>query len=213
LSFENEGSATVTVSDDTAATAAVVQEFVDKYNEIVAFINSGNLVTRQEEGDEVDNIFSPLAKTSVDDGILSQIRSNFSASSYSSGDAVRIFADLGITTERDGTLLFDQEEFEDALSDEPESVRNILQNFGDVAGVTGGTIDQYTRFNGLIDIVVNGNKDLISDLNDQIARAEASILREEETLRQRFARLEGLIGQLQNQQAALSSALSSLGTG
>lgn len=203
----------IQVSDDVAATTAKVQDFLDSYNEVIAFIQENNLITRQEDGEDVENIFSPLATTSIDDNALSAIRSAIIASRYDSGDSIKIFAELGITTERDGTLKFDQETFKSAVEDEPRSVHEILQNFGDEVALTGGTIDVYTRFNGLFDITIRGNERLISDLNDRISRAEDSIAHQREVLTQRFARFEALLGGLQTQQAALSSALASLGIG
>ncbi|RMG44420.1 MAG: hypothetical protein D6719_01810 [Candidatus Dadabacteria bacterium] len=206
------GPTTITVATDVSATTSAVQDFIDAYNDIVKYLDENNQITRQEDGKNVTNIFGPLANTRVDDGVLTSLRGDMSGSTYSSGTQIKIFADLGITTERDGTLKFDTDTFEQALSDEPDSVKNILQNFGDTAAVTNGTIDQYIRFNGLIEVVTKGNTQRITDLNKQISEAEKSILRNEELTRQRFARLESLIGQLQSQQQALTSALAGLGT-
>ncbi len=209
------GTASVSITDDAAATLGKVQEFVDAYNEAVNFIKENNQITREEDGQNVTNIFSPLSKTRVDDNALLSLRSAISSTRYSPGDgtlnSIKIFADLGITTQRDGTIKLDEDDFTTALTTEPESVNEILTTFADTTSVTGGTIDQYIRFNGLIDITLNGNKELISSLNDRIALAEAAILKQEEQMNQRFSRLEGLIGRLQSQQTSLTSALAGLG--
>lgn len=211
--LEAAGSTTITIGDDVASTVAEVQALVEAYNDIVTFIEENNLIIREENGEDVENIFGPLASTRVDDNVLSSIRSDISSSTYDSGTAIKIFADLGITTERDGTLQFNSSELEDAIEDEPNSVSKILRNFADQVALTGGTIDQFTRFNGLFDTTIQSNTELISDLNDRIATAEESIARTEEIMRQRFARLEALISDLQSQQSALTSALAGLGTG
>lgn len=210
--LQNTGTATITVSDDTAGTQARVQEFIDAYNEIVAFVDEGNLIESEQDGKELENIFGPLSKTRSDDGILSSLRSAISGSSYSGGSTVKIFADMGITTERDGTLKFDTNTFSTAITTEPNSVKEIWETFSDTVSLTGGTIDSYVKFGGLFDITINGNETLVTDLNDRIARAEEQIGKQEEALRLRFARLESLIGRLQSQQNALSSALASLGS-
>lgn len=201
---------TVQVSDDVGATTNKVQEFVDAYNEIIRYMDENNRVTRQEDGAEVSNVFSPLALTRLDENAVASIRGAMSASSYSSGSEYKILADLGITTERDGTLKFDTAVFSTAMSKEPTSVKEILTDLGDTAAVTGGTIDLYIRFNGLFDLSINSNRDQIDDMNERIARAEESIRKQEETMRGRFARLESTLGRLQNQQGALSSALAGL---
>jgi len=213
LSFtiEDTGSATVTVADDVNTTATRIQDFVDAYNEIVGYIAEQDLVSRQQEGQDVTNVFGPLADTSLDENFLSTFRTNVSSSVYSSGTKVRIFSDMGITTERDGTLKFDKSLLESAIGDESASVKRVLQTFGDTVSLTGGTIDSFIRFNGMIDTTVNSNQSLIDNLNDRIGQAEAQIAQQEATMRAQFARLESLVSRLQGQQQSLTSALSGLG--
>ncbi len=226
------GAVTVNVGVDAATTESRVQEFIDKYNELVEFINENNLVTREEDGSEVTNIFAPLASTRVDDNALTSIRSVMSGTVYDidgegaadtdplNENSVRIFADLGIITDRDaidGSLKFVTadatigSDFQTAIEEEPDSVAALLSRFADTVTATAGTIDQFTGFNRLIDVTERGNSELISDINDRIARAEESIARNEQTLRARFARLESVVSGLQNQQQALTSALAGLG--
>lgn len=205
------GPATITISEDAAKTTAKVQDMIDAYNDIVKFINESNTITREENGEDVENIFGPLAESRTDDNALFSLRGAISGSTYASGSQIKIFADLGITTDRDGTLLFNTDEFAEAVADEPSSVNEILMNFGDLAGLTTGVIHQYTRAVGLIETAVSGNQSLITNLNDRIAQAEQSIAKQEELMRQRFARLESIVGKLQQQQSALTSALSGLG--
>lgn len=210
---------TLQVKTDNSATEGKVKSFVDKFNEIATFLEENNLVTREEQGNDVNNIFGPLANTRVDDGAMTALRSQITASRYliddGNGDAlnaIRIFADLGITTARDGTLEMDSDEFQDALNSEPDSVNQILMNFANETSKSGKLIEQYTRFNGLIDVVTKGNETRTRSLNDDIARAEEAIEREVQQIRARFARLESMISGLQSQQSALSSALASLPT-
>jgi flagellar hook-associated protein 2 len=211
MNLSSAGTATIRISEDVDTTVSKVQNMVDSYNDIVKFINENNQVTRDETKKEVVNTFAPLASSRVDDNALTALRNALSASVASGGSAVRIFADLGITTQRDGTLAFDSSKLKTALADEPSSVSAILSDFADAAATTGGTIDLYTRFNGLLDLTVNNNKDAISDLNSRIQEVERQIARQEEALKARYARLEGLMSKLQQQQSSLTSALSGLG--
>jgi flagellar hook-associated protein 2 len=213
LSLVSTGTATIRVSEDAATTQARVQEFIDAYNEVVSFLNENNTVSREEDGANVRNVFGPLASTSTDDGSLTALRSQVAAAQAASGTAIRILADIGIETQRDGTLAFKTDRFQTAISSEPNSVSEVLTSLADRVATTGGTIDVYTRFNGLIDVTVNGNKTLISNLNDRIAEAERQIERQADQMRQRFARLESLMGRLQSQQSSLTSALAALGRG
>jgi flagellar hook-associated protein 2 len=202
---------TLKISEDSATTSSKVQEFIDQFNEIVSFISENNLITRQETSTTVQNVFAPLASSRTDDSALAAVRSALSSTTASSGTSIRIFADLGITTERDGTLKFDTTKFAAAVAAESSSASSILQSFADTVGSTGGTIDIYTRFNGMFDMVLNSNKTQVTNLNARIADAERSIERQADDMRARFARLESLMGKLQQQQQSLTSALSGLG--
>lgn len=206
------GTADITVGVDKTTTIANVEDYIEAYNDIVTFIDQSNEIIREEDGEDVDNIFGPLANSRVDDNVLTALRTATSSAALdTAGLQYNIFAALGVTTEdSDGTLNFDEEEFEEALDAEPDSVNQLFKNLGDETGLTGGTIDQFIRFNGLIDTVTTSNDEQISRLNDDISRAEQLIAQNSANLRQRFARLESRIGELQSQQANLTSALGGL---
>ena len=50
------GSATVTISNDSAATASTLQDFVDAYNEVVNYVKEKDLDTQEEKNCEVNNV-------------------------------------------------------------------------------------------------------------------------------------------------------------
>ncbi len=201
------GSATISVGVDSETTRGSLEEFVEAYNEIVAFIAENDTVTRDESGAEVTNIFGPLAGTSLDENIISALRSAFSESSSSGNLAVNTLADLGITTDRDGSLLFDGDVFTEAIGDDPAGTESLLARLGENLGAVDGTIAQFTRFNGLIDQSVFSNTEQISAKQTRISDVEDSLARQEQALTAQFARLEAQIGQLQSQQNALLSLL------
>lgn len=207
FSLSSIGTATVTVDTDKEQTVANLKEFVDLYNEIVEYISKNDEVTREENGSEVRNIYGSLAKTNTDENLLSALRSDISTAKATAENSIRIFADLGITTERDGTLAFKSETLEAALDQDANAVNEITISLGDSMGLTGGTIYSYTRLNGMIDVSINSNNTQISDLNDRIARAEELILKTEENMRARFARLEATMSELQSTSSSLTSLL------
>lgn len=209
FSLQNTGTATISVSDDSAGTTATVQEFVDAYNDVVNFITENDLISQEDENGETTPVFGALSGTSLDESILGTLRSAISGASISGG-SINLFADLGITTERDGTLSFDENVFKDALADEPESVRSITQNFGESVAAVDGSIAEFIKFGGLIDLAVQSNESQITTLQRRIADIEDLLSAQEQSLTSRFSKLEGLIGQLTSQQSALSSVLANL---
>ncbi|MCB0352785.1 MAG: flagellar filament capping protein FliD [Bdellovibrionales bacterium] len=207
---EGIGSAKISITADSSNTEAKVQEFVDAYNEIVEFIKENDLVTQEQNGEDITNIFGALSGTSLDENVLSSIRSAFSSSSLS-GELVNTLADLGVTTERDGTLSFDSDTFQQALSDDSNAVGTILGNLGETLGGVSGTIAQFTRYNGLFDQAISSNSTQVTSLQDQIGELEKGLSEQRSALESRFARLEAQIGQLQNTQSSLASILSGIG--
>jgi flagellar hook-associated protein 2 len=211
LSLSSTGTSTIKISEDAPATTTKVQQFVDAYNDLVGFLAENNKVTEEQRGRETINVFSPLSSSRLDDNVLFALRSKVSESVASGGISVRVLADLGITTQRDGTLKLDSSKLQEAIASEVTSVSSVLSVFADATATTSGIINQFTKFNGLLDLSINANKTTIDDLNQRIADAEAQIDRQTEQLRAKYARLESLMGKLQNQQASLTSALAGLG--
>jgi flagellar hook-associated protein 2 len=207
LSLSSTGSATVKIAEDAAATTAKMQDFLTAYNNVVKYITENNQVSRDESGNEVKNVFGPLANTRTDDGVLQALRANLSSTTAAGGSLIRVFSDLGITTERDGTVKLDTAKLQSAVSSEPGSVSEVLKNFADSVALTGGTIDRYTRYSGLLDISLNNNKTLITDLNKRVADAEKQIQRMADAMKVRYSRLEGLMAKLQQQGSSLTGAL------
>ncbi|MDC0358284.1 flagellar filament capping protein FliD [Oligoflexia bacterium] len=206
FNLEAAGTATVSVSSDASSMQGAVQELVDAYNEIATFIGENDAIVRDESSGEVENVFMPLASTSLDESVLTSIRNDFISAGLT-GNTVNILADFGVTTERDGTLKFDTDSFQNAMSDDPSSVQSILENLGESLAAVDGTIAQYTRFNGLLDQTTNSNTSQISTLENKIADIERGLKEEEEALMARYARLESLIAQMNSQQSSLASIL------
>lgn len=198
---------TLNINTDIQRTSTQVKSLINTYNEIIKFVKANNQVTRDESGTDVTNNFAPLSQATIDDSVLEQLREDIISSVNTGGSSVKIFADLGITTEKDGTLAFDEDDFEAAITAESSSVEAILTSFADSISSTGGTIDLYTRFNGFFYLSINSNKDQVSILNSRIQDIEAQLARQEESMRARFGRLEGIIGRLNSVQSSLASTL------
>lgn len=204
LDLQSTGSATVTVRDDAATTTSNVQAFVDAYNELVDYIRENDAVTEDESGDT--SIFGSLSSTALDENVLSAIRQAFSSSS-TSGGTVNSLADLGIATQRDGSLKLDTDRLSAAIAQDPESVRTITSNLGETLSSVDGTLAQYTRFNGLLGSSQRNNQTQIDSLNTRIADIEKALDLQKTQLTAQYARLESVVGKLNSQQSALTGLL------
>jgi flagellar hook-associated protein 2 len=206
FSLNSTGSAKISVADDSTASAAAMQEFVDAYNEVVNFVKENDFIkTEQKDGQNV-NTFGPLSSSNLDENLLTALRNALSGAA-TSGGTVNTLADLGVTTQRDGTLAFNSDTFKDAVVDDSSNARTILSNLGERLGAVDGTIAQFTRFNGLIDSERQSNQHQITSLQTRISDVEAVLSRQEASLTQRFARLEAIMGNLNSQQSTLAALL------
>ena len=200
------GTATISVTPDKESTQSALQKLVQSYNDVVSYLIEQNQVIRDDSGSEPTNIFSPLATTHIDENALSAVKSLFSSASQTGG-AVNTFADLGVTTQRDGTLAFNAQTFSSAFDSDSSSVDKILAKFGDSASAVDGTISQFTRFGGLIDSAIKNGTRSITDNNKKISDIENGLSQQEESLTAQFARLESLVSQLNQRGQALTSLL------
>ncbi len=207
LSIQSLGTSQVTVTSDASGTADAIQSLVDAYNEIVTYISDKDRITQEQESNgQTKNIFGTLSNTSIDENTLSALRNALTNASISGG-IINTLADLGVTTQRDGTLAFDSDTFVDGLNSDPASGETILSDLAESLGAVDGIVAQFTRFNGLIDTAINANSNAISALNRNIADVEKTLSQREQALTNQYSRLEGLIGQLNSQQSLLTSLL------
>ncbi|MDD2943322.1 MAG: flagellar filament capping protein FliD [bacterium] len=210
LQLADVGTSTITVSDDSDKTTENMAKIVEKFNEIVAFVAENNLVKRVESGDSVANVFGSLAKTQTDDNFLASFRTAMTAASSASGVSVTGMSELGISTNRDGTLTFNEDVFKSAISGDPTGASEVLTSFADsVAGVEG-FIYEYTKYQGLLELSTSANNSEIDSLNEMIANLDRNNESYRITLESKFATLEGTIGRMQSQQSALTSILAGL---
>lgn len=209
FNLQSTGTAQISIDSDPEATGNSMEELVDAINQVINFVKENSGVITSEEDGEKKNVFGPLRKSSIDNNAVSAIRSALSSAGLS-GQAVSIVAELGITTARDGTLSFDREVFDEAVRKNPDDVTALVQNVGENLGKIGGAIDQFTRFNGLIDSAINSNASRVESINRDILRFETALKTEKEALTRRFARIDALIGTMQAQQSQLSGILDSL---
>ena len=207
LQLEGIGSSTISVGADSDTTASKLKELVSQYNGIATYIKENDLIRIEETGSDVTPVYGALARSNVDDDILSTLRNAISAAQASNGTTVKIFSDIGITTERDGLLKFNEDTFKQAVAKDPNGLEKLLTSFADTNSITGGALHQYTQFQGVFDNAVDTNDTEIRDLNERIANAESLLSRLEQSLTARYARLEVTIGKMQGQQSSLMSAL------
>lgn len=209
LDLQKVGTTLLSVYSDSEATSGDIKNMVDALNDIISYTNQNDLVTTENIDGDTRAIFGSLSLTSLDESLISSLKSGLSGASIFGG-AVNSLADLGITTNRDGSLRFDERVFTQSMAKDPSSVTKILGNVGETLAKTDGVIDQYSRFGGLLDAARTNTDQEIARMNQRMTDLEKILSRQEENLVAQFSRLEGQISKLQSQGAYLQNILTGL---
>jgi flagellar hook-associated protein 2 len=207
------GSATVVIGNDADTTADDFQEIVDAFNDLVKFIRENSTSTVDQKSKDKKIIYGSLGRTRLDDGFLARFREAISSSNSGAEGVVRSFADMGLSTNRDGTLRLDVDKFKQAISSDSNGATSVIRSFADQTAGVEGFIYQYTTFQGLIDISKTSNLAKITNLNEKIDQLDRSAQKTRDRLVLQFTRLESVTAQLQQKQAELSNLLASLQRG
>lgn len=202
------GPTAVTVTTDADATAGLVDDVVKAYNDLVAFVAAESNVEQITDSEDRDVSAGPLAFDRTVDSILDSLRANVSDPVSGLPGAYSILAQLGVDTQQDGTLAFDQVEFKEALASDEAALSQLLGGTGGVDGVADRLHDYLsgvTQAGGLIEISTGSLSDRITSLEDRILAGERNLDQFEDSLRASFVSLEVLVSSLQTQGAFLQS--------
>ncbi len=210
FSLVDTGSANITVSNDADSSLSSFKEIIEAYNELIQYVNENNVVDRVQGDSSGKSVFASLAKATVDNDFISAFRSAMSSANASGGTSVTIFAELGVLTNRDGTLELKEDKFKAAVQADPTGATGVLNSFADSVAGVDGFIYQYTKVGGLFDIAVTSNNGQIENITAAIEQLNRQTDKIKESLTMTFARLESVTSKLQSQQQGLTSALAGL---
>lgn len=196
----------VAVSRNLGEASGNVKSLVEAYNKAAGFLN------KQTAYDPETGRAGPLNGSALARGVESQLRTAIGARSADPGDSgYTSVLEVGVDFGRDGTLSFDEGEFEQALESSPEEVRALFIGEDGLAGRLEDTLrDLTSATRGTVPSQLDTLNDRIRDLGDDIQRERERLDQYEQRQVERFAELEKTLAQFQSQQAQLTSALSKL---
>jgi len=203
LTLEGTGSGTVSVTRDTAAIRARIEALVAAYNDVVSFVAS------KAYYDPATGQGGPLAGEGTARDVVTRLRTLAAARVAGLPEELRVLAQVGITTGRDGTLSVDGSVLGARLAADLDGVAALFASEGGVAGAFYDYADQAAdSVTGAVALRKKGLERIVSGLAAGIERIEERLAKEEEALRTRFAALEALVAGLSSQGAFLSGLLS-----
>ncbi|MEO6596708.1 MAG: flagellar filament capping protein FliD, partial [Planctomycetota bacterium] len=192
---------TITVGTDSEATSKKVSEFVDAYNKVVDFFTEQN--TLDAEGKAKGPLFGDATLRSI----RSSVRSIVGGSVSSTGNtSYELFAQIGVTSDRQGKLTFNQSKFEEALADDENAVAAVFTN--STSGIANRLITQLSVYtdsvDGLIKTRSEGYDRQVKQTQDRIDQGERRLGVFQKQLEAKYANLESLLSKLQSQGNSLA---------
>jgi flagellar hook-associated protein 2 len=207
----SSGSTDLSVALDASGVQSKVQALLDSYNSVVQTINGQSQVQTDSAGSVQLGAFTGDATPAL-------IRRSLAAAiSTDVGGSLGMLSRLGITTQKDGTLVLDAAKLQTALTNDPQSVSDLLAGTSSRDGVADLLSARVAAFTETVSGTIAAKQD---SLNTQITRlgkdidtAQARLSVTEQTLRAKFANLEQVVSQIQATGNALVSQLTSLAAG
>ena len=198
LNLRREGSGSVTVERDEEATVEAVRGFIDGFNEASSEVRS---LTGRE---------GALSNDSTIRQVESMMRGVLFETVGEAGGGLETLLQAGVSTGRDSSLQFDEDQFLEALRSNSSGLQALFSNADNTGiadrlesyldGVTGrrGMLDNRTSPSGSIAQRIRG-------LNDQKERIEGRLEQREARLRREFLQMEKMMLSFQEQGAALNN--------
>lgn len=190
----------ITVEPDNDAVVAKMQAVVDAWNAVTSQIRT------QKVWNPDENIKGAFVGELVPGQAMSSMQSLIS-SSWGTG-AIDSLSALGLTTAQDGDLEFDTAAFTTALTDDFDSVIDLMSGEDGPAAALSTLIDTFTdEDEGLLTVRDESLSGQIEDIDTRISNVERKISAYRTRLEKQFTAMELAMSRFQNAESALTALL------
>lgn len=188
------------VTSDAESIKGMVNDFIKKYNDLLTYIQNKSKV------DGTTGVRGDFAGDGTFSGLRYSLRDDISrAVTGQPADAPTALTDLGIKTNKDGTLeLSDATKLIAAVEKDAGAVESLFAGDDGVATRLKTRIDQFVGIDGIVDNRKESIDTRLKRLDDQIKDWDDRLAQRESQLRAQFAKMQETIALLQGQQANLN---------
>ncbi|WP_304639801.1 flagellar filament capping protein FliD [Pseudomonas sp.] len=206
--IERASTINLNVSEDRAGVKSSIQKFVDAYNKLLGTVGSLTVVT-PVGGDDSKPVTGALVGDSSVRSFMSSMRSELGAP-VNSGGELRILADLGITTQRDGTLKLDDAKLDAVMRNSFDQLSGMLTGSDGLMAKLESKVAPYTQTGGILDGRTKALQNTLSGLDAQREQLTRRVAKLETRLLAQFNAMDALVGQLSGTSEFLAGALANL---
>lgn len=192
----------VTVAGNNDGLKTSVQSFVDAYNTLQKAITSLTSTSQDEDG---NTILGSLTNDPTTRSLLADIRGVLSE--VGSGDRLTTLGQLGINTQKDGTLEFNSTKFTAALNDKklgPE-IQGLFTGTDGVFERMKKAIDPYNATDGSLASRKSSLDKIAKNLSDQQAALDRRTESLTESLTKKYVALDTALGKMKAQADQITS--------
>ncbi len=196
------------VAEDRVGVKSSLKKFVEAYNQMQGAIGKLTNVT-SVGGEDGEPLVAPLVGDASVRSFSTAVRNEL-GSSLGGSEGMRVLADLGISTQRDGSLKIDDERMDAVLEDNFTQLSGFLTGENGILARLESKVDPYTQTGGILESRTNALQNTLSSVDDQRLELGRRTEKLEARLFAQFNAMDSLVAQLSNTSNYLSGALSNL---
>lgn len=203
---ETDKPLTLTVGQDKAGVAANIKKFVDAYNKLIK--TSSELTSVTQVGEGKPPVVGGLVGDATVRTLLSGVRSELVNPAGEEG--IKVLADLGITTQKDGTLKIDDAKLGAAITNNFDAVGNFFTGDNGLMSRVDKRISGYIQTGGVLEQRMKGLTSTLADIDKQKETLTRRVSQIQTRLFAQFNAMDALVGNLNATSDRLTQALGSL---
>ena len=207
ITLKSVGTSTISVTNDTESIQGKIQSFVDAYNDVARFVSS-NVSYNSDTGAAGAFLGEATARD-----VVSRLQGIIGTRVAGLPDSMSALSQIGISTQRDGTLKLDTTVLADKLAADVNGVSKLFTSEDGIAAAVSRYADNATSStSGAITYRTKSLQSMVGRLTNEIERGEANLIKREESLVAQFAKLEALMTQYSSISSSLMSTIGMLGS-
>lgn len=207
IKLTGEGKSTLSVAANTDGITSSIETFVTAYNTLMTVTNALTRVTPSADGSTTEA--GALVGDATMRSMLGSIRNALVEPSTTSGN-LSILAQLGVSTNKDGTLKIDEDALAAGLDANYDSVKSFFTGDDGLISRLGNVTSAYTTSGGILEVKEDALKGTLENLDDQQDKLDRRIETLQASMYSKYNTMDALVAQLNATSSSILATLNAL---
>jgi len=201
----------ITISEDHVKVSGKIKSLVDQVNGVLQFIIQQNTI--DAKSDTRSSFAGDTGLQTIEYRLRNLLHEGFPVGDPSGDNFRLVFLNqIGLEFDKGGQISFKEEKFQKALEKDFQGVAEAITGGFGFAFQMREVIGNYTRAgDGLLNMREQGLRSRISEMDRQIDGKVKVLEQKQQSLIDRFSKLESSLGNMQRQQQYLAAAMQNSG--